>query len=51
MVLMRTILLHKVGGLLEQILQTQQRTYAFVERIFVSDHAAAESKVWKFFLF
>ena len=45
MMLMGAILLHEVGSFFEQILQTQQGTYALVERIFVSDHAAAESKM------
>jgi hypothetical protein len=44
---MRTIMLHEVGAFLEQILQTQQGAYAFVEGIFVSNHATAEFRIGK----
>ena len=47
-VLASTVLLDKIGRLVEQILQAQQGAYALIERIFVCDHAAASSENGKF---
>ncbi len=43
---LRTLAAQEMTGLVEQILETQQRADALVERIFVGDHAAGPALFW-----